>query len=158
RRPVFLLDLDVTYPLAPPCRIVRWRLPAMKIALIWTRSPVPEVSGSTRRVSAICGAIQDLGHELSFIYLAQADIPADARALMGEKFGQWKVHVLGWRPRASGRFWRARDRLRRRWNLPTAGLVGLDHLFDLAVLPRLGEIAERERFDAVFVEYVFYTR
>ena len=130
----------------------------MRIALIWTRSPVPAFSGSTARVSALCSAIQEAGHELHFIHLAQTGISGDARSRLAEKFGQSKVHVLGWRPRVSGRLWRVRDGLRRRWNLPTAGLVGIDHLFDLAVLPQLREIAERERFDAVFVEYVFYTR
>ncbi|RZU02266.1 glycosyltransferase [Rivibacter subsaxonicus] len=128
----------------------------MKLLIVSPTPTHPTTAGNRARVLALARGIEQLGHELHVAQLLTPDADAQAmRAAFGER-----LHLLmGRTPHASPR-WPARLRRRGLQLLrdPDAYLWGLDDYFDAAILRQLGELQQRHGYEAVIVEYVFWSR
>lgn len=125
-------------------------------------SPVPShppTSGNTSRILALAGELRGQGHDVWFLH---SDFqPGDAEAMSawwGDRYvahryrRPWKKHrlVLGGLPvpdRRRGWF------ISRGWAYQT-----VDHYYDPSVAEAACALHETHRFDAVIVEYVFFSK
>ena len=134
----------------------------MKVAVISQGPCFPPDRGNRRRNLNLIRALRQLGHDVTFISLAV--LPPEAlRAHQGE-FGPGRFRVL-----EPGLPCQARQALRRLASRasgillrapggPDASPHGLDDLFCADFVPRLQAAQARDRFEAVFVEYLQCSR
>ena len=128
----------------------------MKLLIVSPTPTHPTTAGNRARVLALARGIEQLGHELHVAQLLTADADTVAmRAAFGER-----LHLLRGRPPHASPRWPARLRRRGLQLLrdPDAYLWGLDDYFDPAILRQLSELQERHGYEAVIVEYVFWSR
>jgi len=134
----------------------------MKLAVISQVPCFPPDRGNRRRNLNLARALRQLGHDVTFISLAA--LPPEAlRAHQGE-FGPGRFRVL--EPglpgqarhalrRLAARAWR---RLRGALWRPDPSGHGVDDLFCAGLVPLLQAAQARDRFEAVFVEYLQCSR
>jgi len=136
----------------------------VKVAIV---SPIPLFplnAGNRSRVLNLARTIRSLGHEVHFIYLeSRQPEPFDMEAHLNE-FETAGVTVLRrsgsalWAYRVKRVAWllkRAAERLLARQE---AYYTGLDELYSVTFSNQLRHLQDEHGFDAVFVEYVFYSR
>lgn len=129
----------------------------MKILMV---SPVPTDpvdAGNRARIATLAGALGQAGHELHFAF---APMESGDTAAMQARFGPGRFHELPWQPqRSAGRMMeRALRRAARAAGLESGWLRTLDDWYDPRVTVTLRALQATHRFDAVFVEYVFFSR
>lgn len=124
-------------------------------------SPVPThpcITGNRAKILSLVHALRALGHEVHFICLDMWDWEAPDRAAMAAEIGEGRLHWLDGSPdylrpvRHFVRTWAQKFRI------PAAHDYGLDEWYDPSLNTRIAAIDAAERFDAVFVEYVFASR
>ncbi|CAN0627626.1 conserved protein of unknown function [Burkholderia multivorans] len=136
----------------------------MKVAIVSPIPLFPVNAGNRSRVLNLARAIRSLGHDVHFINLEARQVDGLDLAAHHQEFGADGVTILR---RAGGALALYRAK-RVAWLMrrAAAGLIrsrhtyytGLDELFSDSFLPQLRALQRKHCFDAVFVEYVFYSR
>ncbi|MFM0737932.1 glycosyltransferase [Paraburkholderia xenovorans] len=136
----------------------------MKVAIV---SPIPLFplnAGNRSRVLNLARTIRSLGHQVEFIYLESRQPESFDTDAHHEEFGASRVTVLH---RTGAALWLYRAKrvawLLRRIAARVAGhrdgyYTGLDELYSTTFSKQLRRLQDERGFDAVFVEYVFYSR
>ncbi|ANB75647.1 hypothetical protein AYM40_25230 [Paraburkholderia phytofirmans OLGA172] len=136
----------------------------MKVAIV---SPIPLFplnAGNRSRVLNLARAIRSLGHEVHFAYLETRQPEGIDIEAHRDEFGIAGVTVLRrtgaalWTYRAKRVAWLLRRTAARVLVRREAYYTGLDELFSATFSSQLRRLQGERGFDAVFVEYVFYSR
>lgn len=130
---------------------------AVRKVLVISPTPVaPLLGGASARIKTLLGALEQLGFEthLAFIERDPGD-KAAMRAMLGDRF-----HPIPYQrqPAETSIAARLRRRLLQALGVESGWLWGVDDIYDPGVEGPLARLHARHSFDAVIVEYVFFSR
>jgi glycosyltransferase involved in cell wall biosynthesis len=113
----------------------------------------PQNAGNRSRIYNLLSAVRSLGHEVHFFHI-QVE-PGGDEAAMRSYWGE-RYLCLPYEPPEPRRG--LLDWFRRLTNREARFVFHIDEWYDGSVDPFLVQLAAREQFDAVLVEYVFFSR
>lgn len=128
----------------------------MKILMLSPVPTHPPIAGNRARISTLIDALVQSGHELHFAWVPMEDGDRSAmRVRFGEAFTELEYAV----PRiVGGLVGKLRRRILRMFGNESAFIWRIDDWFDEGLLTQLADLHTREKYDVVFVEYVFLSR
>lgn len=128
----------------------------MNILVVSPAPPFPTTAGNRARVLAVCEALREAGHTLSFAWTPEEheDVTASVAYFEGRFLTLGGNSVPQVRRRNLPNLLR---KFGRRLGLERAHVWGLDDWFDPSWIAELRAFQARENFDAVLVNYVFHS-
>ncbi len=132
----------------------------MKILFVAHLNPLPCNAGNRARILNMIRELVAWGHEVHYAYLNSTKLPADHVLELESQLGGGKFHDIEIRsPRELETIIaRGLRKVLRLVNHEAGHRVPLDHRYDPAATEQLSSLHDRQRFDAVFVEYVFMSK
>lgn len=124
-----------------------------KILVISPTPTHPHSAGNRARIHTLMTSMLSLGHEVHFLHIEKE--AGDRQAMLACWGGRF--HSLSFRM-PENRFSRLRRRVRKWLGLETQYIYGVDEWYDPAADAFIRDLAARIGFDAVIVEYVFFSR
>jgi polysaccharide biosynthesis protein PslH len=127
----------------------------MKVLIVSPIPTDPPVAGNRARIAAVFAALVRLGHEVTFAYVPYD--PADYDK-MRERLGSRLRILHAAAPPFKGFSSRLRGRVKREFGLKSGHLLTVDEWFDDGLLPQIKHLHQKERFEAVLIEYVYLSK
>lgn len=128
----------------------------MKVLFVSGTPTHPPVAGNRARILAMTQALEAAGHDVHFAFIPREE--GDVQA-MRSHFGA-RLHVLPYRRQAAetGLLARIRRKVLSALRSERAWLTGVDDWYHPATDMHLARLQEAHAYEAVVVEYVFFSR